>query len=38
MVVEAYGRKDDRDVLVEIHVNVPGVVESFEGPATAMLS
>ena len=30
MVVEAYGRKDDRDVLIEIHVNAPGFVESFE--------
>ena len=30
MVVEAYGRKDDEGVLVEVHVNAPGFVESFE--------
>ena len=30
MVVEAYGRKDGQDVLVEVHVNAPGFVESFE--------
>lgn len=30
MVIEAYGRKDEKDVLVEIHVNAPGFVESFE--------
>lgn len=30
MVIEAYGRKDDEGVLVEIHVNAPGFVESFE--------
>lgn len=30
MVIEAYGRKNDYDVLVEIHVNAPGFVESFE--------
>ncbi len=30
MVVEAYGKKDGKDVLVETHVNSPGLVESFE--------
>lgn len=30
MVIEAYGRKDDEGVLVEVHVNAPGFVESFE--------
>ncbi len=30
MVIEAYGRKDGEDVLVEVHVNAPGFVESFE--------
>ena len=30
MVVEAYGRKDDEGVLVEVHVFAPGFVESFE--------
>lgn len=30
MVVEAYGKKDGEDVLVEVHVNAPGLVESFE--------
>ena len=30
MVVEAYGKKDGKDVLVEVHVNSPGFVESFE--------
>ena len=29
MVIEAYGRKDDEGVLVEVHVNAPGFVESF---------
>lgn len=30
MVIEAYGKKDDKDVLVETHVFAPGLVESFE--------
>ena len=30
MVIEAYGRKDDEGVLVEVDVNAPGFVESFE--------
>ena len=30
MVVEAYGKKDGKDVMVEIHVFAPGLTESFE--------
>lgn len=30
MVVEAYGKKDGKDVKVETHVFAPGLVESFE--------
>lgn len=30
MVIEAYGKKDGKDILVETHVNAPGFVESFE--------
>ena len=30
MVIEAYGKKDGKDVLVETHVFAPGLVESFE--------
>ena len=30
MVIEAYGKKDDKDILVETHVNAPGFVESYE--------
>ena len=30
MVIEAYGRRDGNDTLVEVHVNAPGFVESFE--------
>lgn len=30
MVVEAYGKKDGKDILVENHVFAPGIVESFE--------
>ncbi len=30
MVIEAYGKKDGKDVLVETHVNAPGLVESYE--------
>ena len=30
MVVESYGSKDGKDVLVEVHVNAPGFVGSFE--------
>lgn len=30
MVVEAYGKKDGKDILVENHVFAPGLVESFE--------
>jgi len=30
MVIEAYGCKDNEDVLVEVHVEAPGFVESFE--------
>lgn len=30
MVVESYGKKDGKDVLVEVHVSAPGFVESFE--------
>ena len=30
MVVEAYGKKDGKDILVENHVFAPGIVEAFE--------
>lgn len=30
MVIEAYGKKDGKDVLVENHVFAPGIVEAFE--------
>lgn len=30
MVIEAYGKKDGKDVLVETHVSAPGLIESFE--------
>lgn len=30
MVIEAYGKKDGADTLVETHVFAPGLVESFE--------
>lgn len=30
MVIEAYGKKDGKEVLVETHVMAPGLVESFE--------
>ncbi len=30
MVIEAYGKKDGKDRLVEIHVMAPGLAESFE--------
>ncbi len=30
MVIEAYGKKDGKDTLVEVHVNAPGFMESFE--------
>lgn len=30
MVIESYGRKDGKDILVESHVGAPGLVESFE--------
>ena len=30
MVVEAYGKKDGKDILVEVHVVAPGLVESYE--------
>ena len=30
MVIEAYGQKDGKDVLVETHVSAPGFVDSFE--------
>lgn len=30
MVIEAYGKKDGKNVLVETHVSAPGLVESFE--------
>lgn len=30
MVIESYGKKDGKDVLVESHVSAPGLVESFE--------
>lgn len=30
MVVEAYGKKDGKDILVENHVMAPGLVESFK--------
>ena len=29
-VVECYGKKDGKDILVEAHVNAPGLVDSFE--------
>ncbi|MBQ1323657.1 MAG: hypothetical protein IIY30_07690, partial [Erysipelotrichaceae bacterium] len=29
-VVEAYGKKDGKDVMVELHLNAPGLVESYE--------
>ncbi len=30
MAIEAYGMKDNKNILVETHVNAPGLVESFE--------
>jgi saccharopine dehydrogenase-like NADP-dependent oxidoreductase len=30
MVVEAYGKKDGKNMLIEVHVMAPGLVESFE--------
>ena len=30
MVVEAYGKKDGKDILVETHISAPGLVESYE--------
>jgi len=30
MVIEAYGKKDGKDILVEVHVSAPGLVESYE--------
>ena len=30
MVIEAYGRKDGKDIMVETHVNAPGLVESYK--------
>lgn len=30
MVIEAYGKKDGRDILVETHVYAPGLAESYE--------
>lgn len=30
MVIEAYGKKDGQDILVETHVAAPGLVESYE--------
>lgn len=30
MVVESYGKKDGRDVLVEVHVHAPGFLKSYE--------
>ncbi|MDR1029185.1 MAG: saccharopine dehydrogenase NADP-binding domain-containing protein [Clostridiales Family XIII bacterium] len=30
MVVEAYGKKDGKDMLVEVHVFAPGLAESFD--------
>lgn len=30
MVIEAYGKKDGKDVLVETHVFAPELVESYE--------
>ena len=30
MVIESYGKKEGRDILVEVHVFAPGFVESFE--------
>lgn len=30
MVAEAYGKKDGKDTLVEVHIGAPGFVESFE--------
>ena len=29
-VVEAYGKKDGKDVMVELHLSAPGLVESYE--------
>ena len=29
-VIEAYGKKDGKDVMVELHLNAPGLVESYE--------
>lgn len=29
-VVEAYGKKDGKDVMVDLHVSAPGLVESYE--------
>lgn len=30
MVVEAYGQKDGKNILVENHISAPGLVEAFE--------
>jgi saccharopine dehydrogenase-like NADP-dependent oxidoreductase len=30
MVIEAYGRKDGRDVMVDVHVFAPGLVDSYK--------
>ena len=30
MVVEAYGKKDGKDILVENHVFAPGIIEAFK--------
>ncbi len=29
-VIEAYGKKDGKDVLVELHLNAPGLLESYQ--------
>ena len=29
-VIEAYGKKDGKDVMVELHLNAPGLIEAFQ--------
>ena len=29
-VIEAYGKKDGKDVMVELHLNAPGLIESYQ--------
>ena len=29
-VIEAYGKKDGKDVMVELHLNAPGLIEAYQ--------